>query len=139
MDVQQTLPTWTRTVLVVDDDAQLRELLARTLADAGFDVLQADNGKTALEVARGSGMPVGLVVSDVCMPVMDGLELARRFRTLHPLVPILLISGNPGWAVSDQSALDGEQVLRKPFTADSLLLAVTQMLTRREQARDEIA
>ena len=73
------------------------------------------------------------------MPFMDGLKLARRFRTLHPLVPILFISGNPRWAVSDQSALDGEQVLRKPFTADSFLLAVTQMLTRKEQARDEIA
>jgi CheY-like chemotaxis protein len=139
MDVQQTLPTWTGVVLVVDDEAVLRGLLARTLTDAGFDVLQADNGKTALEAARGSAVPVSLVISDISMPVMDGLELSRRFRTLYPLVPILLISGNPRWAAPEQSALDGERVLRKPFTATSLLTEVTQMLTPADRLRDEIA
>jgi CheY-like chemotaxis protein len=139
MKVQQRLPAWSGLVLVVDDEARLRGLLSRTLTDAGFDVLQADNGKTALEVAGGSAVPVSLVVSDISMPVMDGIELSRRFRALYPLVPILLISGNPLWAAADQSGLDGEQVLRKPFTAGSLLTAVTQMLTRVDGARDEIA
>jgi CheY-like chemotaxis protein len=139
MEVQQTLPTWTGVVLVVDDEAVLRGLLARTLADAGFEVLQADNGKTALEVARGSAVPVSLVISDISMPVMDGLELSRRFRSLYPSVPILLISGNPRWAGPDQSILDGEQILRKPFTVSSLLTAVTGMLTPGDRVRDEIA
>jgi two-component system, cell cycle sensor histidine kinase and response regulator CckA len=139
MEVQQTLPSWTGVILVVDDEAVLRGLLVRTLTDAGFDVLQADNGKTALEVARGSAVPVSLVISDISMPVMDGLQLSRRFRALYPVVPILLISGNPHWAGPDQSVFDGEQILRKPFTVDSLLTAVTGMLTPGLRARDEIA
>jgi CheY-like chemotaxis protein len=139
LDIRQTLPTWTGVVLVVDDEALLRELLARTLRDAGFDVLQADNGKTALEAARGSALPLTLVISDISMPVMDGLELSRRFRALYPRVPVLLISGNPRWTAPDQSLLDGEQILRKPFTVGSLLTAISRMLTQDDRARDEIA
>jgi CheY-like chemotaxis protein len=139
MQVQQSFPTWTGVVLVVDDEPQLRELLARTLTEAGFDVLQADNGKTALEAARGSTLPLTLLVSDISMPVMGGLELSRRFRALYPRVPVLLISGNARWANPDQSVLDGEQILRKPFTVSTLLSAITQMLTPVDEVRDEIA
>jgi CheY-like chemotaxis protein len=139
MQVQQSFPTWTGVVLVVDDEPLLRELLARTLTDAGFDVLQADNGKTALEAARASALPLTLLISDISMPVMDGLELCRRFRGLYPRVPVLLISGNPRWATPDRSVLAGEQILRKPFTAGSLLGAITQMLTAIDGVRDEIA
>jgi CheY-like chemotaxis protein len=139
MQVQQSFPTWTGVVLVVDDEAVLRELLARTLTEAGFDVLQADNGKSALEAARGSALPLTLLISDISMPVMDGLELSRRFRGLYPRVPVLLISGNPRWNAADHSVLDGEHILRKPFTAGSLLTAITQMLTRGDGMRDEIA
>ncbi len=81
------------TVLVVDDEELLRRLLSRVLADAGFGVVEAENGAAALETARRLKGGLGLVVTDIHMPVMDGLEFARALRPLQPTVPILFITG----------------------------------------------
>jgi CheY-like chemotaxis protein len=68
----------------LDDEAMLRHLLARTLGEAGFDLIEAENGDAALRAIRGSRDSLRLVVTDLSMPVMSGVEFAREFRPLYP-------------------------------------------------------
>lgn len=81
------------TVIVVEDDAALRALLARTLADEGYSVLTAGDGAEALALATTLSGQLGLVVTDIRMPVMDGLTLAENLARFSVPPPILFISG----------------------------------------------
>lgn len=81
-------------ILVVDDEDPVREMLAWMLQDAGHDVHEAANGAQALHFLHEHG-PVDLVLSDVNMPGIDGMELCVRVRQEWPELPILLISGRP--------------------------------------------
>ena len=109
------------TVLVVDDEESLRRVVARALTGVGFGVLEADNGASALGLLASGNASVHLVISDIHMPVMDGLTFARELRMRLPSLPILFITGR------ESPELVGE-VLRKPFMPDDLLLAVARML-----------
>jgi len=114
------------TVLVVDDEALLRHLLARTLAEAGFDVIEADNGEVALHAIRGCQGSLRLVVTDIRMPVMDGIEFAREFRPLFPRVPILFITG---WETdSNGPGFTEGELLLKPFGPDRFLETASRIL-----------
>jgi hypothetical protein len=115
----------TSTVLLVDDEEGLRRLLARVLEDSGFGVVEAENGLAALlHAARREGS-LGLVVTDISMPVMDGLEFAQAFRLMQPGVPILFMTGK------DPSAQIGpdRELLLKPFALEAFLKAVTRLAT----------
>ncbi len=117
------------TVLIVDDEAMLRHLLARTVADAGFDVIEAENGEEALRALSGCRDTLQLVVTDLSMPVMGGVEFAREFRPLCPRVPILFITGR----VADPRASSGlyqDDLLLKPFGPDVFLSTVSRILAR---------
>ena len=85
------------TVLIVDDEAAVRRLVARSLPGVGFSVQEAENGVSALRLLEAAD-PVHLVISDIHMPAMDGLALARDLRALRPLLSILFITGreSPG-------------------------------------------
>ncbi len=111
------------TVLIVDDEESLRRLVSRILVGVGLRVLEAEHGQAALHLIRGQAPRVHLVVSDIHMPVMDGVEFAREFRLLQPLVPILFITGR------EFPTLEGE-VLRKPFGPDALLREVFRLIGR---------
>jgi two-component system chemotaxis response regulator CheY len=111
------------TVLVVDDEESLRRVVARALTGVGFGVLEADNGASALRLLAGAGAGVRLVISDINMPVMDGLAFARELHLRLPAVPILFITGR------ESPDLVGE-VLRKPFGPEALLMTVARMLGR---------
>lgn len=118
------------TVLLVDDEEFLRRLLSRVLTEAGFSVVEAENGAVALETARRINGGLGLVVTDIHMPVMDGMEFARQFRPLHPAVPILFITGRDLPASPDGS-MPTKELLRKPFRSEAFLAAVSQLVTNR--------
>ncbi|HEX2451657.1 MAG TPA: response regulator [Gemmatimonadales bacterium] len=82
------------TVLVVDDDAQVRALAARALADEGFDVLQAPDAESALELLHDPlSANLCLVVTDIVMPGMGGDQLGRVLHDLRPTLPVLYMSG----------------------------------------------
>lgn len=82
-------------ILVVDDDLQVRTLAARALAAEGFDVLQAPDALTALDLLSDPlGAYVGLVVTDIVMPGMRGDELGRRLHQLRPTLPVLYMSAH---------------------------------------------
>lgn len=83
-----------RSILVVDDEADVRDLLSETLAEEGFEVHAAPSGEAALEHLSG-GKPADLVLMDVVMPGISGVEAAKRIRALRPGLPVVLISGAP--------------------------------------------
>jgi two-component system cell cycle sensor histidine kinase/response regulator CckA len=116
------------TVLLVDDEDLLRRLLSRMLAEAGFGVVEAENGAVALETARRLDGALGLVVTDIHMPLMNGLELAQALRPLHPTVPILFITGRdlPPAITPDVSE---SRLLRKPFRTEAFLGAVAELVS----------
>ena len=114
------------TVLVVDDEEEVRRLVARILEDCHFAVAQADNGASGLQAARQLNGTLGLVVTDIDMPVMNGLEFTRALRMLDPDVPVMFITGsNP--ALAAEAALEAE-VLLKPFGVDAFVGTVTRLI-----------
>jgi len=116
---EQTLPA--QTILVVDDDPEVCDLVRKMLLGRGYQVLTALSGDEALRVCREHPGPIHLLLSDVVMPGMNGSELARRIKTLRPEIRLLLISG-----VVQQSAIPGgvpanAGFLSKPFTWNTLI------------------
>jgi CheY-like chemotaxis protein len=117
------------TMLLVDDEPLVRQVLARMLENSGFTVIQAENGRHALQVSEQVGAAVELVVTDIHMPLMTGFEFARFFRTRYPNVPFLFITGGEPYApVAIPPDLPGD-LLWKPFGPESLLLKVDQLLS----------
>jgi len=110
-------------ILVVDDEPTLRRLMRRALVGAGLEVVEAANGLEALERLRDHD--VVAVVSDVRMPVMDGLELLQHLRQMAPEVPVVLVSGSEevGTRATAQ-ALGAFDFLPKPFKLFDLGCAV---------------
>jgi CheY-like chemotaxis protein len=112
-------------VLVVDDEEYMREILASVLSASGFDVIKAGDGLEALEQFQGQGEPISLVVMDIAMPRMDGLEATKRIKEIRPSTKVVLISGNDRPPAN--SVADG--FLAKPFRIDELCAAVQSILS----------
>jgi PAS domain S-box-containing protein len=116
-------PACRTTVLVVDDDADVRSVTATLLADLGHRVLEVEDGPSALALLR-AGEAVGLLVTDLAMPRMTGAELAVQARGLRPGLPVLVLTGH-----ADAAPLDpGQPVLHKPFRLGELARSVTALL-----------
>jgi CheY-like chemotaxis protein len=127
MRLNQDPTTQQPTILLVDDEEFLRRLLARVLGGAGFDVIEAENGAAALRAAVGLDRALRLVVTDIHMPVMSGIEFARQFRPHHPAVPVLFITGRDAAITDDPEYFDGH-LLQKPFRSEVFLAAVARLL-----------
>jgi CheY-like chemotaxis protein len=115
-------------ILVVDDDEDVRTLLQRILRRAGFVVATAAGGAEGLACFRESAF--ALVITDMVMPVMDGLEVIRALRAEHPDVPIIAVSGAGDWNPLLRMAvsLGASAALRKPMRAAELVQTVQQVL-----------
>jgi UDP-3-O-[3-hydroxymyristoyl] N-acetylglucosamine deacetylase len=123
------------TILVVDDEAQIRNTLRGVLSDEGFDVLEAENGRAALEVL--AKQKPRLAIVDIWMPEVDGIELVQRMRTKAPRVPIIVISGHGTIETAVRVIRDGAfDFLEKPFQLDALLRVVGRALDERIPNRD---
>jgi len=120
------------TVLICEDDPVVRELVARLLTRAGYQVLVAEAPERALAMVRSEPDAVDLLVSDVIMPGMNGAQLARELRTLQPGLRTLFISGYTAHIIEHQGVLeDGSDLLEKPFTRAELLERVRALLAAR--------
>jgi CheY-like chemotaxis protein len=117
------------TVLVVEDDPMVRRSARRILANAGYRVLEAEDGEEALKSLRATGSGLDLVMTDMVMPKLAGADLVARIRKFAPTVPILCVSG---YALSDfDLPIEGPiACLAKPFDSNELLAAVAELLTR---------
>jgi DNA-binding response OmpR family regulator len=115
------------TLLVVDDDPMVRDMEAQLLRLEGYTVLEAEGATEALRLA-GEAVAIHLLITDFMMPDVDGLELTRRFRAVHPKTPVLMVSGSfPSFR--DQSEDLGRfEFLAKPFGFAELLLKVRSLL-----------
>ncbi|MBS1791740.1 MAG: PAS domain S-box protein [Acidobacteria bacterium] len=119
-------------ILVVDDEAAVREMTNVALEAFGYRVLTADNGATALGVFASHLNEISLVVTDLMMPVMDGTATIRALRKIKPDIRIIPTTGLADPArISELSRLNVEELLEKPFNAESLLNAVAKTLNKR--------
>lgn len=120
-------------ILVVDDDALIREMLAEWLSEAGYRVRQAKTGLDALQMLRGRA--AGLLITDMDMPGRDGAQTLDEARRLRPGLAVIAISGGarqgrPDWAVTARQ-LGAAKTLAKPFDRGDLLAAVAEVLPPR--------
>jgi CheY-like chemotaxis protein len=122
----------TETILVVEDEAAVRELVQLLLARVGYEVLVASNPREAAEAFGRAGDRVALVVSDVVLPQMDGPAMVRQLRARRPELKALFFSGyNDGMVTQDELLDPSAEFLEKPFTADALIGKVRLLLDER--------
>ena len=130
--VPLVLPGGRETVLLVEDDLAVNMVTRRVLERANYHVLAAQNGIEALRVAERVGYRLDLVVSDLRMPGMGGLELGAELRRRHPGTRVLFLSGYTENLASCKAPLEpGSDFLAKPFTASALLERVRRLLEDR--------
>jgi len=119
-------------VLVVDDDALMRSLLAEWLSEAGYHVRQAENGAAALQMLR--SRPAGLLITDMDMPGRDGAQTLDEARRMLPGLPVIAISGGALDGRQDWAAIalkrGAAKAVAKPFDRKDLLAAVAEVVPR---------
>jgi signal transduction histidine kinase len=119
------------TVLLVEDEESVRELVQEMLRARGYTVIEARHGAEALVVADQQPGPIHALLTDVVMPQMGGRELARRLRKSRPDVRVLYMSGYLGDATPPEGIEIGIPILAKPFTADALAARLREVLDAR--------
>jgi CheY-like chemotaxis protein len=116
-------------VLVVEDNPAVLKLTARILTRLGYGVLQAEDGRAALDLASNPETRIDLLLSDLIMPVLGGRALVEQVRKIRPRLPVLLVSGySPSTVHEGGGGLDDVPLLQKPFTPDSLGRKVREVL-----------
>jgi CheY-like chemotaxis protein len=119
------------TVLLVEDENEVRRVASRILKTHGYAVLEAHDGKEALEIAAASMVPIHILVTDVVMPGMNGRELAGALAEKHPNMRVLFTSGYADHAIVRHGELEpGLAFIQKPFTANGLARKVREVLDR---------
>jgi DNA-binding NtrC family response regulator len=121
------LPRGKETILVVEDEAPVRELVGDVLRLQGYKVLTAEDGQTALQLADAHAGHIDLVVLDIVIPGMHVKELVDRLTAARPDLRILYISGFTGDLVGPQVGV-ATNFLQKPFTVDGLARKVREVL-----------
>ncbi len=117
------------TVLLVEDEESVRELVHVTLVSRGYKVLQAENGEAGLRMAEACKESIDILITDVVMPGMGGRELAKKLLALRPNISVLYLSGYTEDAVITQGAVGpATAFLQKPFTLQNLAKKVREVL-----------
>jgi len=117
-------------VLVVDDHDPTRQTISRMLEAGGFEVVQAANGTEALAHLSRESSAIDMVLSDVTMPGMTGIDLSYQIRELYPSMPVAIVSGDV--SELERSIIGRADVpfIKKPFHAESLFSAVKEAIDR---------
>jgi two-component system cell cycle response regulator CpdR len=114
-------------ILLAEDDGDVRRFLERALANAGYEVVAFDNGRSAYQRLREE--PFELLLTDIVMPEMDGIELARKATELDPDLKVMFITGFAAVALNpDNRAPKDAKVLSKPFHLRDLVNEVERIL-----------
>jgi two-component system chemotaxis response regulator CheY len=119
-----------RRILVIDDDAGVRETIRQTLDGHPYEVISAENGERGLSVCRST--PPDLVITDIVMPTMEGLQTIRELRRQRPALPIIAISAGSRGGRHDfleiARQLGAWETLGKPFDPDELVARIESCL-----------
>ena len=127
----RSVPTGTETVLLVEDEGPVRAVALRALRAHGYRVLEAGDGDEGLAVAKAFSGKIDILVADVVMPRMGGIELARRLRAERPEIRVLHVSGHVDPALRERTAVvSGAAFLDKPFAPGTLARKVREVLDR---------
>jgi CheY-like chemotaxis protein len=129
-------------VIVAEDDAELRHMVSSLLSADGYEVVEVVNGEELLDyiagltrAADGSVEP-DLIISDICMPEMDGLQVLKRLRNAHVATPVVLMTAFANAAVCEQAdRLGAITLLSKPFEIDDLRMIVLNVAAGSGRAR----
>jgi CheY-like chemotaxis protein len=128
-------------ILLIDDDHALRTMLRITLTHFGHTVIEARHGREGLALFPGSR--ADLVITDIVMPEVEGLEVLMTLRTLTPPVKIIAISGGGRVSAGDYlriaAQLGATKVLAKPFSNEALIAAIEEVLAEDEVTMDPVA
>jgi len=144
------MPLASRTLLVVDDDLQQTELLRQLIARHGYRVLAVRSAQEALDLIRCSTESIDLVITDITMPDMTGIELARRLLVERPELPVILLSGIG--IEGESTDFEGQDIglateaeslppnvmdrLQKPYRSRQLISRIERILEERKHADD---
>ena len=115
-------------VLVVDDEPMIRGFAARVLREEGFGVHEAGDGAEALELVRAGIADLEVVLSDIVMPRMDGVQLLQSLSTLRPDLPVILMSGYGTAQLAELGIASPCGVLAKPFSPEALVAEVRRCI-----------
>ena len=116
-------------ILVAEDDAAVREIVVSALERRGYRVTAAPNGHAALGLLDADTLPFDLIVTDVRMPGVDGLELSRQAHARWPKLPVLMMTGYSD-AIVESDLADGCELLTKPFTPSTMAFRIREILDR---------
>jgi DNA-binding response OmpR family regulator len=117
-----------KSLVIVEDDAQIRALLTHVLSNEGFDVVAAEDGAGALTRVRKRGGRFAAVLTDIDMGRMNGLELAQLVRAEFPAMPILFISGLPVPPTELAQLVPGSAFISKPFDGADLVKTIRKLI-----------
>lgn len=124
--------TGSETILLVEDQAAIREVISAYLKRLGYNVLTAPDGEAALHIVTTQQKNIDLVITDLLMPNMGGWELATRMARPHPETKVLFMSGYPDQEVRSEHGLTEEiEIMQKPFSLTSLAAKARSILDRR--------
>jgi two-component system cell cycle sensor histidine kinase/response regulator CckA len=119
------------TILVVDDEAVIRNLAKNILTREGFEVMVAEGGRQACEVFEKQKEKIDLVILDLIMPGMDGKETYRRIAEVSPDVPVIFVTGYTANMPSPETLSEGKTgFVQKPYDIDALIKEVERVLDR---------
>jgi two-component system chemotaxis response regulator CheY len=119
-----------KTILIVDDSNSLRTVVKMALTGVGYSVLEAADGKAALDLL--DGRPINMVVSDLNMPVMNGIEFVKAVKTLpaYKFMPIMMLTTDSQESKKDEGKAAGVRAwMVKPFSPSQLVKAVDKLCT----------
>jgi CheY-like chemotaxis protein len=130
------LPNGAGTILVVEDESAVCQMLMETLRECGYTVLPVGNAQDAMPLILAARQKIDLLITDVVMPGWSGPELAKHFRAVRPGIPVLLISGHAGKTLAGHGVIPSDvNLLTKPFTSQTLVRTVREAL-RQPSDRD---
>lgn len=116
------------TILLVEDESDLREIFSHLLRMNGYHVLTADDGESAILTAKAYDQPIDLLLTDIVMPRMGGLEVAQRIRQIRPGIKVIYMTGYSESVVAKQLAGSSGSLLEKPVSAQALLQKIRELL-----------